>query len=128
MIGTALPATWAKSKRAFVVCLDISETNKRARRTEDKDKDVELDADGCMDMEDKKWARDVRPLVPGCLCMACSNSHHRAYIHHLVQAKELLAEILLFVHNLHHLLELCRALSADMDAIYDSVKMQLLRK
>lgn len=128
MIGTALPATWAKSKQAFVVCLDTSETNKRARLTEDKAEGVELDGDGCMDMDDKKWARDLRPLVPGCSCMACSNSHSRAYIHHLVKAKELLAEILLFAHNLHHLLELCRALSADMDAVYDSVKMQLLKE
>jgi tRNA-guanine family transglycosylase len=128
MIGSALPATWAKSKRAFVVCLEISITKRRARLTEDKDEDVELDANGCIDMEDKKWARDVRPLVPGCPCMACSNSHSRAYIHHLIQAKELLAEILLYAHNLHHLLELCRALSTDMDAVYNSVKMQLSRE
>jgi tRNA-guanine family transglycosylase len=129
MIGTALPATWARSKRAFVVCLDTSETTKRARLAEDKDElDVELDADGCIDMGDTQWARDIKPLLPGCSCMACSNTHSRAYIHHLVQAKELLAEILLFAHNLHHLLALCRALSRDMDAVYESVKMQLLRE
>jgi tRNA-guanine family transglycosylase len=128
MIGTELPAMWARSKRAFVVCLDASHATKRARLEEDEDElDADLDADGCIDMEDKRWARDIKPLLPGCPCMACSNSHSRAYIHHLVQAKELLAEILLFAHNLHHILALCRALSGDMDAIYESVKMQLFK-
>jgi Queuine tRNA-ribosyltransferase len=53
------------------------------------------------------WFRDDRPMLPGCTCHACQ-THSRAYIYHLVCAKELLAEVLLFIHNLHHLLVLIR--------------------
>ena len=60
-----------------------------------------------IDLTDKKYAKDGAPLVEGCTCLACKN-HSRAYIHHLHQAKELLAQILLMGHNLHHFLELCR--------------------
>ena len=44
-------------------------------------------------------------------------SFTRAYIHHLIKAKEMLAETLLFVHNLHQMLllfrQLCEAASLD---------------
>jgi queuine tRNA-ribosyltransferase subunit QTRTD1 len=133
MIGTALPAIWSKSKRAFVVEFngDDEASNKRIKTSGEDGKECSgateaiLDSDGCIDMNDSKWARDSLPLTPGCSCMACSNSHSRAYIHHLVQAKELLAEILLFAHNLHHLRELCRALSGDVDGTYDAVTTRI---
>jgi len=130
MIGTALPIKWAKSKRAFVVPISSSTDLRKRAKVSDDDKGetatkIELDEDGCIDMNDSKWALDALSLTPGCSCISCSNSHSRAYIHHLVQAKELLAEILLFAHNLHHLRELCRALSTDTDATYDSVKARI---
>jgi len=40
-----------------------------------------------------------------CPCHACKH-HSRAYIHHLLQAKELLSEVLLYGHNQTQLLEL----------------------
>ncbi|KAM0335659.1 hypothetical protein ACHAQA_000708 [Verticillium albo-atrum] len=45
-------------------------------------------------------ATSVTPLTPGCPCYACTK-HHRAYIHHLLNANEMLAWTLLQVHN-HH--------------------------
>ncbi|KAM0276468.1 hypothetical protein ACHAQH_006733 [Verticillium albo-atrum] len=42
----------------------------------------------------------VAPLTPGCQCYACTK-HHRAYVHHLLNANEMLAWTLLQVHN-HH--------------------------
>lgn len=47
---------------------------------------------------------DFKPFVDGCLCLACQN-HTRAYTQHLVHTKELLAPILLMIHNTHHYLE-----------------------
>ena len=38
-------------------------------------------------------------LSPGCRCLTCTR-HHRAYVHHLLQAKEMLAWTLLQLHNL----------------------------
>jgi queuine tRNA-ribosyltransferase subunit QTRTD1 len=35
---------------------------------------------------------DKRPLLPGCACFACG-SHTRAYVHHLLQAHEMTAQV-----------------------------------
>ncbi|KAJ6438631.1 tRNA-guanine transglycosylase family protein [Purpureocillium lavendulum] len=50
------------------------------------------------------WAPDhatsVAPLADGCKCYTCTH-HHRAYLHHLLNAKEMLGWNLLQIHN-HH--------------------------
>jgi queuine tRNA-ribosyltransferase len=43
---------------------------------------------------------DTSPLGEGCECYTCKN-YHRAYIHHLLHAKEMTAWALLQVHNFH---------------------------
>lgn len=52
---------------------------------------------------DNELATDVSPLQAGCECYACTK-HHRAYLHHLLSAKEMLAWVLLQIHN-HHVLD-----------------------
>ncbi|XP_019619109.1 PREDICTED: queuine tRNA-ribosyltransferase accessory subunit 2-like [Branchiostoma belcheri] len=55
-----------------------------------------------IDLNDReKYAWDFRPVLPGCSCYCCQN-HSRAYIHHLLQTGELLARVLLMMHNFHH--------------------------
>ncbi|RFU73672.1 trna-guanine transglycosylase family [Trichoderma arundinaceum] len=44
----------------------------------------------------------VVPLSEGCQCYTCSK-HHRAYLHHLLNAKEMLGWNLLQIHN-HHVI------------------------
>ncbi|KIW07103.1 uncharacterized protein PV09_01981 [Verruconis gallopava] len=56
-----------------------------------------------IDLWDTVHATDVSPLLNGCSCYACRN-HHRAYVHHLLSAKEMLAWVLLQIHN-HHVME-----------------------
>ncbi|KAI0396756.1 tRNA-guanine transglycosylase [Xylariaceae sp. FL0594] len=50
------------------------------------------------------WAPEhevaVAPLVDGCACYACAR-HHRAYLHHLLNAREMLGWTLLQIHNIH---------------------------
>ena len=46
---------------------------------------------------------DLSPLSENCKCYACRN-HHRAYLNHLLNAKEMLAWTLLQIHN-HHVLD-----------------------
>lgn len=53
------------------------------------------------------YARDERPIEEGCTCYTCQN-FSRAYLRHLIVAKELLAGTLLSIHNLHILLQLAR--------------------
>jgi queuine tRNA-ribosyltransferase len=51
---------------------------------------------------DAPHATSLLPLVPGCACHACTK-HHRAYVTHLLAAKEMLGWTLLQLHN-HHVL------------------------
>eukprot|EP00980_Cylindrotheca_fusiformis_P008722 scaffold1868_cov193-Cylindrotheca_fusiformis.AAC.7 len=117
VVGSDLPTRWAKKKHALAVPLAIlEETSSKRAKQEDGEVSSILNQDGCMDLNDTKYARDSGPLVEGCTCLACANGDFsRSYIHHLVVARELLAEILLFGHNLHHLLSLLRSFSAAQD-------------
>lgn len=56
-----------------------------------------------IDMWGHEHATSLTPLVQGCQCYACTD-HHRAYIQHLLNAKEMLAWVLLQIHN-HHVME-----------------------
>jgi queuine tRNA-ribosyltransferase len=51
------------------------------------------------------FARDERPIDEACDCYAC-RTFTRAYIRHLIVAKELLAGTLLSIHNLRSLIRL----------------------
>ncbi|XP_078479237.1 queuine tRNA-ribosyltransferase accessory subunit 2, partial [Lampetra planeri] len=52
-------------------------------------------------LKDKRYRDDFRPLVEGCGCYCCTN-HQRAYLHHLLVTNELLAGVLLMIHNTAH--------------------------
>ncbi len=62
-------------------------------------------ATGRMNISKKEYARDPRPIEAGCACYTCQN-FSRAYLRHLIIAKEMLAGTLLSIHNLHSLLKL----------------------
>ena len=58
-------------------------------------------------MFNAKYELDDRPIEPGCQCPACQR-YSRAYIRHLLKAKEMLSQRLLVMHNLwfyNHLME-----------------------
>ncbi|KAM6223396.1 queuine tRNA-ribosyltransferase accessory subunit 2 [Rhynchocyon petersi] len=54
-----------------------------------------------INLKEKKYQEDFDPLVTGCCCYSCKN-HTRAYIHHLLITNELLASVLLMMHNFEH--------------------------
>ncbi|KAL7373225.1 hypothetical protein ABVT39_001835 [Epinephelus coioides] len=54
-----------------------------------------------INLKDKRYQDDFRPLVEGCGCYCCKN-HQRAYLHHLLVTNELLAGVLLMIHNTAH--------------------------
>jgi queuine tRNA-ribosyltransferase len=56
---------------------------------------------------DAKYARDYSPLDPECDCYACRN-FSRAYIRHLLKAKEVLGIRLTTLHNIKFLLDLMK--------------------
>jgi queuine tRNA-ribosyltransferase len=51
-----------------------------------------------LDMWHDEHAASVTPLTPNCTCYACKK-HHRAYIQHLLSAKEMLGWVLIQLHN-----------------------------
>ena len=55
----------------------------------------------------KIFELDERPLEENCGCYACIN-HTRAYIHHLIRADEILGRTLLTLHNIQHLINVCK--------------------
>ena len=57
-----------------------------------------------IDMWPASHATDTGPLRNGCDCFTCSN-HHRAYLQHLLSAKEMLGWVLLQLHN-HHMMDM----------------------
>lgn len=62
---------------------------------------------GKINIMNKKYELDSRPIEEGCQCPAC-RSYSRAYIRHLMKAKEMLGMRLLVLHNLYfynHLME-----------------------
>ncbi|XP_054893217.1 queuine tRNA-ribosyltransferase accessory subunit 2 isoform X2 [Poeciliopsis prolifica] len=76
-----------------------------------------------MDLKDKRYQGDFRPLVEGCGCYCCRN-HQRAYVHHLLMTNELLAGVLLMIHNTSHYHSFFRAVR---EALAND-KMDLLRR
>jgi queuine tRNA-ribosyltransferase len=61
--------------------------------------------EGRLNMMNATFARDERPLDENCDCYACK-TFSRAYIRHLIMARELLAGTLLSIHNLRALIRL----------------------
>jgi len=126
VVGSNLPTLWATQKRAFLVPIPLKSDElhaaaKKPRTASQQNENenlvtspsVYLDEDGCLpldieegsDFTKHSWFQDKNPLVKGCQCQTCK-LYTRAYVYHLVCAKELLAEMLLFIHNLYHLVAL----------------------
>lgn len=63
---------------------------------------------GRMNIRNAKYANDFMPADSECVCYGCRN-FTRAYVHHLVRAKEILALQLASIHNLTFYLWLVRS-------------------
>ena len=60
---------------------------------------------GRLNLLNATYAHDPRPIDENCDCYACRN-FTRAYLRHLIVAKEMLASTLISIHNIHMLLQL----------------------
>ena len=76
--------------------------------------------DGRLNLMNASFARDHRPIDSMCDCYTCQ-TFTRAYLRHLIAAKELLAGTLLSIHNLRALLRLVAEIrSAILDGTFDA--------
>ena len=83
---------------------------------------------GVLNLNNKKFEKDDRPLQEGCQCPACKN-YTRGYIRHLIKAKEMLGMRLCVLHNLYFynnlMAEIRRAIEENRFAQY---KAEMLEK
>lgn len=72
---------------------------------------------GKMNIMNEKYAKDKRPIDEGCGCPACRN-YSRAYIRHLIKAKEALGMRLAVLHNLYFYNDLMQKIRDALDGGY----------
>lgn len=81
---------------------------------------------GKINLFNKKYEKDMRPIEEGCGCPACQK-YSRAYIRHLLKAKEMLGMRLCVLHNLYFyntmMEEIRDALDAGEYAAYKKRKL-----
>lgn len=75
---------------------------------------------GRINISRKIYEKDSRPIVADCTCYTCRN-FSRSYLRHLVKSNELLAPVLLSIHNLHILIDLSENLRKS---IFEGVFVQ----
>ncbi|XP_048397166.1 queuine tRNA-ribosyltransferase accessory subunit 2 isoform X3 [Stegostoma tigrinum] len=73
------------------------------------------------DLRSEQYRADFRPLLEDCSCYCCKN-HTRAYLYHLLITNELLAGVLLMIHNQHHYFGFFQSIR---DALRDNKMHQL---
>ncbi|WP_431862119.1 tRNA guanosine(34) transglycosylase Tgt [Micrococcus terreus] len=82
--------------------------------------------DGRFNLPGAKYKRDFTPLMEGCDCYACAH-YTRAYIHHLIKAKEMVAHTLLSIHNERFTVNLVdRVRAAIQDGTFYELKDEVL--
>lgn len=66
-----------------------------------------LTNNGRINLMNSKYARDPNPIEEGCTCYTCQTVS-RAYLRHLIMAKETVSGTLISIHNIHMLQVLMR--------------------
>ncbi|MCM1106230.1 MAG: tRNA guanosine(34) transglycosylase Tgt [Blautia sp.] len=81
---------------------------------------------GRLNLFNKQYERDMRPIEEGCMCPAC-RTYGRAYIRHLLKAKEMLGLRLCVLHNLYFYNTMMEEIRDALDAgVFHSYKEEKL--
>ncbi len=80
--------------------LDSEELNESLVDTEHNEK-TDAKKSFYIDLKNDKFKNDFGPISKSCQCYTC-RKHTRGYINHLLATKELLADVLLVIHNLDY--------------------------
>ncbi len=57
---------------------------------------------GPLNLRNACFVDDLGVIEDGCTCSSCATGNSRAYLRHLYMSKEMLAGILVSIHNIHH--------------------------
>ena len=81
---------------------------------------------GRMNLRNARFTEDPAPIEEDCQCYTCRR-FSRAYLHHLLKARETLGLRLNSIHNLHFLLELMRRIRQSiLDGSFSELKESFL--
>ncbi len=84
--------------------------------------------EGRMNIQGAKYKEDFTPLIKDCKCYACQN-YTRAYIRHLINAKEILGMTLLSLHNEYFIIKLVDDIRESIeDGSFNDLKKTWLQK
>ena len=87
-----------------------------------------LSHNGRLNMRNAQFTQDSQPVETGCTCYCCRN-FSRAYIRHLIVAKELLGSYLLTLHNLHFLIQHVKAMrNAIREGVFNTYAQDFLNQ
>ncbi|KAG8543675.1 hypothetical protein GDO81_024047 [Engystomops pustulosus] len=79
-------------------------------------------------LKEKRYREDFRPLLAGCTCYCCRN-HSRAYVYHLLTSRELLAGILLMIHNFQQYFSFFQSVRRALrDGTFQDLKQRIQRR
>jgi queuine tRNA-ribosyltransferase len=98
LMGVGNPSTLLAAVAEGVDMFDCALPTRTARMG------TALTSEGKLNLRNARFAKDLTPLDPQCTCPTCSG-YTRAYLRHLVLSKEILAAVLLSIHNLHFLVD-----------------------
>lgn len=84
--------------------------------------------DGRYNVNGAKYKEDFSPIDPDCNCYTCQH-YSRAYIHHLLRAKEMLGATLMSIHNEHFIILLVANMrSAILDGTFETFRITWLKR
>lgn len=105
------PATVTKAGSAMIFWIsDEEDGSSSGERNVERER-----SGGVLHLREKRFATDFGPLMEGCDCFACQK-YTRAYIHHLLNVREMLGDILLYLHNLQHYYRFFREIRTAINA------------
>ncbi len=83
---------------------------------------------GRINLRNQSLAEERAPIEAGCTCYACQN-FSRAYIRHLMVAKEIVGLYLASIHNLHFLLDTMKQIRQSIfDGTFKELRAEMLPK
>ncbi len=113
LMGVGTPEDLIEGVRRGVDIFDCVLPTRLARHN------AAFSSEGRLNLMNATFARDPRPIDETCDCYTC-RTFTRAYIRHLIVAKELLAGTLISIHNLHTMINLMRDMRAAIqDGSFD---------
>jgi queuine tRNA-ribosyltransferase len=83
---------------------------------------------GRINLKNKQFAVDFGPIDDRCTCYTCRN-FSAAYIRHLVKSREILASMLLTIHNIHFIMDMVkRSRDAIKKGRYEDFRRDFLQE